>query len=412
MIRILILFVSFSAFAFVNAPKAEAQISVSFQAFYDDMSPYGDWVYHSRYGYVWTPRVSNNFRPYSTNGHWVYTRRGWTWVSNYRWGWAAFHYGRWFRDRYYGWVWVPDTEWAPAWVTWRSSQGYFGWAPIGPGISIEIAFGNNYNLPYDDWRFVREGDFGRNDLDNYYVPSNNYTTIINNSTVINNIQIDNSQHISYNAGPNLGEVERRSHKTFSPVEIRESSKPEENLGKNELSIYKPQVRKEADGGRKPAPTKVATWKDSKTDGQPDRKPQPNVDRNPPVKEPRKEPVQPVREPRKDPVQPVREPRKDPVQPVKEPRKDPVQPVREPRKDPVQPVKEPRKDPVQPVKEPRKDPVQPVREPRKDPVQPVKEPRKDPVQPAPPVREQKKDVPPPVKKDNPPPVKKDNPPRKK
>lgn len=402
-IRILILFVAISAFSYVKAPKAEAQRSVSYQTFYDDLSPYGDWVYHNNYGYVWSPRVSGNFRPYSTNGHWVYTRHGWTWVSKYRWGWAAFHYGRWFRDRYYGWVWVPDTQWAPAWVTWRSSQGYFGWAPVGPGISIEIAFGNNYNVPYDDWRFVREGDFGRNDLDNYYVPSTNYTTIINNSTIINNIQIDNSQHIQYNAGPALGEVERRSHRTFTPVTIRESSKPEENLGNNELRIYKPEVKKEGDGGRKPAPTKVATWKDSKTDVQPDRKPAPNVERNPPVKETRKEPVKPVRETRKDPVQPVREPRKDPVQPVREPRKDPVQPVKEPRKDPVQPVKEPRKEPVQPVKEPRKDPVQPVREPRKDPVQPVRQPKKDPIQPAPPVKEQKKDIPPP---------KKDNPPRKK
>ena len=27
--------------------------------------------------------------------------------------------GRWFFDDSYGWVWVPGSEWAPAWVAWR-----------------------------------------------------------------------------------------------------------------------------------------------------------------------------------------------------------------------------------------------------------------------------------------------------
>jgi hypothetical protein len=456
LIKFLIVFVSWNAISIVDAPKAIAQVSVSFQAFYDDLSPYGNWVYHSRYGYVWVPSVRRGFTPYSSNGHWVYTRAGWTWVSNYRWGWAAFHYGRWFRDRHYGWVWVPDTQWAPAWVTWRSSQGYYGWAPIGPGISIDIAFGNSYNVPYDEWRFVRERDFGRDNMENYYVSTNYYTTIINNSVVINNIQGDNSQNIRYNAGPDRADVERRAGKTFSPVNIRESNKPEQSLSKNELIIYKPRVQKEDNAGRKPAPAKTTTWQGSNTDVQPERKPPVPIDKVQPVKETRKEPVQPERKPavpldkvqptketRKDNVQPERKPpvpldkvqptketrkdnvqpeRKPPVpldkvQPVKETRKEPVQPVRETRKEPVQPVKETRKEPVQPVRETRKEPVQPVRETRKEPVQPVKENRKEPVQP---VRETRKEPVQPVRETRKDPVqqpvkeqpRKDNPPRKK
>ncbi|MEI7980989.1 MAG: DUF6600 domain-containing protein, partial [Bacteroidota bacterium] len=79
----------------------------------------------------------------------------------------------WYTDPYYGPMWVPDNEWGPGWVTWRRSEGYYGWAPIGPGISISIAYGTGYNLPYDRWTFVRDRDFGRRNINNYYV--NNYT---------------------------------------------------------------------------------------------------------------------------------------------------------------------------------------------------------------------------------------------
>jgi len=208
--KIFALFIVLNSVTWIAPQKASAQVQVdvSFQVFYDNLSPYGNWVNNSDYGYVWVPRVSHGFTPYGTNGYWVFTDEGWTWVSNYSWGWAPFHYGRWFYDSYYGWIWVPDNEWSPAWVTWRRSEGYYGWAPIGPGISTDIAYSNSYNLPYDRWRFVRDRDFGRRDINNYYVSSSNYTTIINNSTVINNIHVDNSRNVRYNAGPDRTEVEK------------------------------------------------------------------------------------------------------------------------------------------------------------------------------------------------------------
>ncbi|MFX8813069.1 DUF6600 domain-containing protein, partial [Acinetobacter baumannii] len=84
------------------------------------------------------------FTPYRTGGHWVYSNAGWAWASDYNWGWAPFHYGRWAFDPMYGWFWVPGYEWAPAWVSWRSGGGYYGWAPLSPGINISVnaTFGN------------------------------------------------------------------------------------------------------------------------------------------------------------------------------------------------------------------------------------------------------------------------------
>ena len=101
--------------------KANAQpgASVSFQVFYDDLSPYGQWIEDPNYGNVWVPSESNGFRPYDTNGHWVMTEYGNMWVSDYAWGWAPFHYGRWFNHPRRGWCWAPDRVWGSSWVCWQ-----------------------------------------------------------------------------------------------------------------------------------------------------------------------------------------------------------------------------------------------------------------------------------------------------
>ncbi len=66
----------------ISPQKAEATINrgVSFQIFYDELAPYGDWVRDARYGYIWLPAVEHGFHPYGTQGHWVMTEFGNTWV--------------------------------------------------------------------------------------------------------------------------------------------------------------------------------------------------------------------------------------------------------------------------------------------------------------------------------------------
>jgi len=324
MTKTFVLFMAFNLVAWIVPQKISAQVSVSidFQVFYDDLSPYGNWVDNSDYGYVWIPDVSRGFTPYGTNGYWVFTDEGWTWVSNYSWGWAPFHYGRWFYDRYYGWLWVPDNEWGPGWVTWRRSEGYYGWAPIGPGISIDFAYSSGYSLPYNQWTFVRDRDFGRTNIYNYYVSSSNYTTIINNSTVINNIYTGSASNVRYNTGPDRNDVERSVGKTFSPITIRESSRHNQSVSGDQLQTYRPRVQKNISAERKPAPSKVEGWKGNQPTREQPVKQQPT--REQPVKQQptREQPVrqQPTRE------QPVRQQptREQPVrqQPTRE------QPVRQ------------------------------------------------------------------------------------
>ena len=260
--KILILFIALNVITLKTPQKASAQ--VTFQIFYDDLSPYGDWVDNSDYGYVWVPDVAYGFTPYGTNGYWVYTNSGWTWVSNYSWGWAPFHYGRWYNDPFYGFIWVPGNEWGPGWVTWRMSEGYYGWAPIGPGISMNLAYSNGYDLPYNYWIFINAGDMGRTNINNYYINSTNNITIINNSTVVNNHRTNNSGNVNYNTGPDRKEVEKHTGKTITPVNIKDNNKPGQSMNNGNLNIYRPNFEKNNNESKKPVPLKVTSHKEVKS----------------------------------------------------------------------------------------------------------------------------------------------------
>src|SRR4029078_9457611 len=131
-------------------PHADTQVQ-------HGVAPYGDWIDDGTYGRVWVPAssiVGSDFTPYYSGGHWTLTEFGWTWVSDWSWGWAPFHYGRWIVVSRYGWCWVPGTLWGPAWVAWRSGDGYVGWAALPPrGVSVTVTYGAR-----SPWRFSRAAD--------------------------------------------------------------------------------------------------------------------------------------------------------------------------------------------------------------------------------------------------------------
>ena len=239
-----------------------AQESVSFQLFFDNLNPYGFWTLHPDYGYVWIPDVGNDFVPYFTDGHWVYTNYGWTWISYYDWGWAPFHYGRWDWEDMYGWYWVPGNEWGPSWVVWRRANGYYGWTPMSPGLSISFSVGVYRDRP-ERWIFVRDRDIVRQDFQRYHVRRSENVTIINNSTVINTTYIDNRRNTTYITGPEIEEVRTVSGRRINPVRVEDNRQPGQSLGADKLEIYRPLVRRSSTGAQKPTPSKVVDIKDIK-----------------------------------------------------------------------------------------------------------------------------------------------------
>src|SRR4051794_37308139 len=113
--------------------------AVDFGVFYDNLAPYGNWIQRANYGWVWTPKdVAATWRPYQA-GHWVWSDEGWTWLSDEPFGWATYHYGRWYQDAELGWAWVPGNDWAPAWVSWQEGNDYVGWAPLPPGANVNAS---------------------------------------------------------------------------------------------------------------------------------------------------------------------------------------------------------------------------------------------------------------------------------
>ncbi|HEV7786285.1 MAG TPA: DUF6600 domain-containing protein, partial [Thermoanaerobaculia bacterium] len=138
-------------------PRGHASVDLGF--FYDSLASYGNWIERPSYGWVWTPRdVSASWRPYQA-GHWVWSDEGWTWLSDEPYGWATYHYGRWYQDPEIGWAWVPGNDWAPAWVSWQEGNDYVGWAPLPPGANVNASntggpgpgYDNGPNGPgYDD----------------------------------------------------------------------------------------------------------------------------------------------------------------------------------------------------------------------------------------------------------------------
>ena len=248
--------------------------SVGYDAFYNQLSPYGTWIDYPDYGYVWSPNTGPDFRPYATNGHWVYTDYGWTWYSDYDWGWATFHYGRWFYEDGYGWLWKPGKEWAPAWVTWGQSGDYYGWAPIAPNVPNE----NNWQPPQHYWNFVPAKQVTNVNVNNYVVNTTNNVTVVNNITnnvtIINNVNnvtnnnatnnVTNNNIVNnktvYNGGPKVKDVERATNSPVQHVVINQSAKAGgSSLSGNQLTIYHPVVKATANGDVKPIPTNVQTY---------------------------------------------------------------------------------------------------------------------------------------------------------
>ncbi len=146
------------------APAAPA-VAPTLQSFQATLSPYGAWVQVPGLGLVWQPYASvvgTDFVPYETGGSWVYTTVGWQFRSQWAWGWAPFHYGRWHHASGYGWVWWPSYSWGAAWVDWRYNGSYIAWSPMAPP-----GFRMSFGLGTIGWNYAPYRYFGRPYISRY-----------------------------------------------------------------------------------------------------------------------------------------------------------------------------------------------------------------------------------------------------
>jgi hypothetical protein len=139
--------------------SAHAQQPAEFEQI---LAAYGTFQQHARYGQVWIPAnevAPVGWRPYP-HCNWVYDRKlGWFYDDKTTWGKIVHHYGRWAHDETLGWVWVKGEEFSPAWVVWRTSDTWAGWAPLPPEIDLKEVSASAFNTD-KHWTFVEAQKLG------------------------------------------------------------------------------------------------------------------------------------------------------------------------------------------------------------------------------------------------------------
>ena len=122
-------------------------------------------------------------------------------------------------DTDYGWIWVPDIEWAPAWVYWRVGGGFIGWAPCPPhDVVVAPAF----------FAFVEVDHFQRRVRPSTVIVNN--TTIINKTTPITKVERETrtiggeKRRVVINNGPGVDAIRKATGSDMRPVPIQEAAR--------------------------------------------------------------------------------------------------------------------------------------------------------------------------------------------
>jgi hypothetical protein len=234
-----------AAFVSVGVHGRIGAVGVDF--FYNNLAPYGYWVDRPSYGWVWVPRhIRHHWRPYS-NGRWVWTDYGWTWVSNEPYGWATYHYGRWNCDRDYGWEWVPGTDWGPGWVSWRQGGNYVGWAPLPPEVGWSAGgglatggFDLNAGIDPGSYCFVPGRHFLAANVATYIDSPAQNVTIINNTTNFTNYRVEGGR--VFNQGVPVQQIAQVTGQPVRPfrLDVMNTGGPRpERVSGNTVAMFRP-----------------------------------------------------------------------------------------------------------------------------------------------------------------------------
>jgi Chaperone of endosialidase len=152
------------------------------------LAQYGNFVQHQKYGEVWVPTATPpGWHPYPPC-HWVYTKHlGWYFDDKTPWGQIVHHYGRWSNDPQMGWIWVPDTEFSPGWVVWRTSSQWIGWAPTPPDTDIQLVSSDQFNNG-SQWIFIDVSKMRSGCSDSAVVPAGQFPVVIGQTKYVTEIE--------------------------------------------------------------------------------------------------------------------------------------------------------------------------------------------------------------------------------
>lgn len=226
------------AFTAVAPLTTRAEDEVSFEFFYDNLSPYGDWVEVGDYGTCFRPRgVDAEWSPY-TDGYWSYTDAGWTWISYEDFGDITYHYGRWVRVNDVGWCWVPDYEWGPAWVSWRKSDDYIGWAPLPPearwrsSVGFSVWVDDYYDIGPSYYSYCPTVEFGAPVIRHVCVPRARAIGLFGLTVNITNISYNSYSRHVFCGGPDFLYINRVCRRPVPALKLVQNT----NIVNNNVTI--------------------------------------------------------------------------------------------------------------------------------------------------------------------------------
>jgi hypothetical protein len=220
--------------------------------FYDDLTPYGQWVTVAGYGPCWEPyNVAPDWRPY-TLGHWVYSDDdGWLWVSDEPFGWCCYHYGRWAYLPGGRWCWVPGREWGPAWVVWRSGGGYTGWCALPPGEAGQpyvtvVAGVDPFAFTFVDARFIADVD-----IREHFEPVTRNVTFIGRTRDITRIDRVGGRFVD--RGMDVKDAEKAAGHSIDRFTVADAHDAgTAKVSGHEVAVYRPQLPARPAAAARPA----------------------------------------------------------------------------------------------------------------------------------------------------------------
>jgi hypothetical protein len=166
------------------------------------------------------------------------------------------HYGRWVYADGIGWVWVPGTTWAPAWVAWASGDDWVGWAPLPPdmgwngGVSVSFTNFDIHRVPSRSWCFVDRRDLTSSALRSRILPVSRNVTILPRVQNFTRFQSRGGQPV--NVGVDVRTIERVSGRPVPRMRLVDAQRPGNGHvrpGGNQLQMFR--------GRFAPAPANVA-----------------------------------------------------------------------------------------------------------------------------------------------------------
>lgn len=230
------------------ASVAHAEEDGTFGVFYNSLGAHGEWLHVNGGLYAWHPAgVASGWRPY-VHGRWMWTDDGWYWMSDEPWAWATYHYGRWYYDDSYGWVWIPGYEWAPAWVEWRYGGACMGWAPLGPYAVYYPGWGIRYSrtweTPISYWTFVDCRYIGSEAIHEHLYRSGDNERWFGQTRSAGNVRFEDGRIVT--RGPARAYVERNGNIRVGRAEVvgfnqRSTERFTRSGGAGRIEVYRPSI---------------------------------------------------------------------------------------------------------------------------------------------------------------------------